>query len=163
MRRCAPEALRRLVAVALGVGIVVGAGGGVASASAPAAKAGPVISLDWPGAGPAAPAAVPAAAPAAASPTSASAAAPRDAPAPASSGRDLVAPAQPAPARSVSPDRVRVAPGDTLWDLSRAALPAGATDREVAQAWPDWWSANRAVIGDDPDLLHPGQALRAPR
>ena len=34
--------------------------------------------------------------------------------------------------------------------------------REIAQAWPAWFDANRAVIGEDPDLILPGQVLRAP-
>jgi len=55
-----------------------------------------------------------------------------------------------------------VQPGDTLWGLAEGSLPAGATAAQVAARWPDWWSTNREVVGDDPDLLHPGQTLRAP-
>jgi nucleoid-associated protein YgaU len=61
---------------------------------------------------------------------------------------------------------VVVRPGDSLWALAEASLrragTAAPTDRAVAQAWPQWWSANRAVIGDDPDLLLPGTVLRPP-
>ena len=53
-------------------------------------------------------------------------------------------------------------PGDTLWTLAASRLPATATTREVAAAWPAWWSANRTVIGADPDLLRPGQSLQPP-
>jgi hypothetical protein len=52
--------------------------------------------------------------------------------------------------------------GDTLWDIARRDLGADATDAEVAHAWPAWHEANLAVIGDDPDLLLPGQVLRRP-
>jgi hypothetical protein len=69
-----------------------------------------------------------------------------------------------AAARSAVPgDDVVVAPGDTLWDLAAAELGPDATDRQVAQAWPQWWSANRAAIGTDPDLLVPGTHLSVPQ
>ena len=55
-----------------------------------------------------------------------------------------------------------VAPGDTLWDLAAAALPATATDAQIATAWQGWYALNVAVIGDDPDLLRPGQHLQVP-
>jgi hypothetical protein len=52
--------------------------------------------------------------------------------------------------------------GDTLWDIARRHLGPDATDAEVAHAWPAWHEANRAVIGDDPGLILPGQVLRLP-
>ena len=52
--------------------------------------------------------------------------------------------------------------GDTLWDIARRHLGPGATDAEVALAWPAWHDANRAMLGDDPDLILPGQILRPP-
>lgn len=52
--------------------------------------------------------------------------------------------------------------GDTLWDLARRHLGPDATDAEVATAWPAWYDANRDVIGEDPDLILPGQVLRPP-
>ena len=128
LRRVAPAALRRALALALGAGVVRGAGG-VASAASPV----PVVarataatdltgpSLDWPG-----------------------------------------TPADPLPVTGPGDRAVVVRPGDTLWDLAERSLPAGATAAQVAARWPVWWSANREVIGDDPDLLHPGQALQAP-
>lgn len=145
LRRCAPAGVRRLVAVTLGAGLLVGTGAGAATAGAP-------VPLDWPAA------AAPATAPYA---TAGPLPAPVDAPAPVA-GTDRPAPPA-APTTRAAPADVVVAAGDTLWALSRAALPPGADDRAVARAWPAWWSTNRAVIGDDPDLLHPGQALRAPR
>ncbi|UFN44103.1 LysM peptidoglycan-binding domain-containing protein [Nocardioides okcheonensis] len=51
-----------------------------------------------------------------------------------------------------------VRPGDSLWSIA-VAHPAGdgtGTD----ERWRAIWRANRAVVGDDPDLIHPGQALR---
>ena len=56
--------------------------------------------------------------------------------------------------------------GDCLWHIASSWLTtrAGAppTDGEVAQAVQAWWAANADVIGTDPDLLLPGQVLRAP-
>ncbi len=48
--------------------------------------------------------------------------------------------------------------GDSLWSIARAH-PAGASTDE---RWRAIWRANRDVVGDDPDLIHPGQALRLP-
>lgn len=71
-----------------------------------------------------------------------------------------------APARAPSPTtaggEVVVRRGDTLWSITERALGPGASDAEVAAAWPAWYAANRDVVGDDPDLLLPGQVLRAP-
>ena len=76
------------------------------------------------------------------------------------SAGDLLAPA-PRPGLS-SDAHVVVRRGDTLWDLARRHLGGSATDAEVAAEWPRWHAANRAVIGDDADLLRPGQRLVPP-
>lgn len=52
--------------------------------------------------------------------------------------------------------------GDNLWSIAAATLGPYATDVEVAAAWPAWYRANRTVIGPDPNLILPGQVLRAP-
>jgi hypothetical protein len=52
--------------------------------------------------------------------------------------------------------------GDTLWGIVARQLGPHASDAEVAHAWPRWWAANRQVIGDEPDLIKPGQVLHAP-
>ncbi len=56
-----------------------------------------------------------------------------------------------------------VRPGDTLWGIAAVHLPGRPTSGAIARAWPLWWQANRSVIGDDPNLIRPGQVLRAPR
>lgn len=63
---------------------------------------------------------------------------------------------------STTSDTLTVRRGDTLWSIAAAHLGPGATDAEVAAEWPRWYEANRAVIGDDPDEIVPGQQLRAP-
>jgi hypothetical protein len=58
-----------------------------------------------------------------------------------------------------------VAPGDSLWRIAEAALAGTGsppTDAAVLRAVDRWWSVNAAVIGPDPDLIRPGQALLPP-
>jgi len=66
------------------------------------------------------------------------------------------------PLRGPRPTAYVVRPGDTLWAIARRHLPSSATDRDIAQAWPRWYAANRAAIGSDPSLLLPGTRLRIP-
>jgi nucleoid-associated protein YgaU len=130
--RIAPATIRRLVEIALGVSVAAGV-----LAASPASASGPAI----PPAPPVATASL-------------------DWPA-ASISASASASATPAP--DSAPDRpVVVQPGDSLWRIAAAHLPAGATDRQVAQAWPAWWSANRNAVGAHPDLIHPGQQLDPP-
>lgn len=69
--------------------------------------------------------------------------------------------AEPA-ASSTEADQHTVAPGDSLWSIAARHLPADSTNADVAAAWPRWYEQNRGVIGEDPDLIHPGQVLAAP-
>jgi hypothetical protein len=71
-------------------------------------------------------------------------------------------PAVEAAARPAGPAIVVVQRGDCLWDIAARALGDGASDADVAAAWPRWYAANRDVVGPDPDLLHPGAVLRPP-
>ncbi|MDP9935280.1 hypothetical protein J2T11_001627 [Paenarthrobacter nicotinovorans] len=57
---------------------------------------------------------------------------------------------------------VEVKAGDTLWSIAAARLAPFSTDVDVAVAWPQWYAANRSIIGDDPSVLIPGQILRPP-
>lgn len=52
-----------------------------------------------------------------------------------------------------------VRPGDSLWSIAHDH-PGDAAS--VDQRWRALWLANRDVVGDDPDLILPGQALRLP-
>lgn len=65
----------------------------------------------------------------------------------------------PAPAPTPGPapaDRsYTVVSGDTLWDIAGAQL--GDSTR-----WPEIYELNRGTIGDDADLIIPGQVLRLP-
>lgn len=57
---------------------------------------------------------------------------------------------------------VRVRPGDSLWLLAARALGPSASDADVASYARRIHAANVAVIGADPDLLHPDQHLHLP-
>ena len=57
---------------------------------------------------------------------------------------------------------VAVLAGDTLWDIAAQAMGPGASDVEIAMRWPRWYEANRAIIGQNPDVLLPGQILQPP-
>lgn len=62
----------------------------------------------------------------------------------------------------VRPAEVVVRPGDSLWRIAATRLPASADAGEIARSWPRWHEANRHTIGDDPDVIHPGQVLTVP-
>lgn len=57
---------------------------------------------------------------------------------------------------------VTVLAGDTLWDVAAHAMGPGASDVDIAVQWPRWYGANRALIGQNPDVLLPGQILQPP-
>jgi len=58
--------------------------------------------------------------------------------------------------------RVVVRRGDSLWSIAARELGADASAEAIAARWPQWYAANRDVIGPDPDLILPGQVLRTP-
>ena len=133
---------------------------------APPASSPPATALDWPGTTPAA-STEPAASTASATSTEPSAS--TEPAASTASALDTASALSTEPAAPGGPgtaDPVVVQPGDSLWALAEQGLAARGhadpSDAEVAQAWPAWWSANREVVGDDPDLLHPGTTLLPP-
>ncbi|MEU2202417.1 LysM domain-containing protein [Isoptericola sp. NPDC019482] len=52
--------------------------------------------------------------------------------------------------------------GDTLWDIAARSLGGSPTDAEILREVTRWHTENRDVVGADPDVLLPGQILRAP-
>ncbi len=59
-------------------------------------------------------------------------------------------------------DTVTVRRGDTLWGIAADHLGPSASVGAIAHEWPRWYAVNRAVIGEDPDLIRPGTQLRPP-
>jgi hypothetical protein len=57
---------------------------------------------------------------------------------------------------------VVVAAGDSLWSIAARQLGPMASDVDIALHWPKWYAANRALIGENPGVLLPGQILQAP-
>ncbi len=178
-RRVAPRSVRALVRVAVGAGLAASLLTGQAALAedrTPTVAGSASDFLDWPGlapvtAAPVAPAPLPGR-PTVTATHPATPAAPRPAPRPVQRPSHPSAPRPPqAPARTqppaedvpVSSEVVVVHAGDSLWSLAAVALGPGASDARVAQEWPRWWAANRSVVGDHPDLIHPGDRLTAPR
>lgn len=55
--------------------------------------------------------------------------------------------------------------GDSLWRIARSWLEATGRSHDgaaVGRLWRAIYEANKAVIGDDPDLILPGQLLTIP-
>lgn len=149
VRRVAPGALRRTVEVALGLAVTATAVGAspalAAGADGQPDRPATAVSLDWHGA----------AGPDLDWPT-----------APAEPAAPPAAEVRGAPVPAAGADEVVVQPGDSLWRLAERDLAertgAPPSDARTAAAWPAWWAANRDVVGDDPDLVHPGTVLQPP-
>jgi hypothetical protein len=72
-------------------------------------------------------------------------------------------PRKPSPTLPDQSDQVVIVqPGDTLWAIARRSLPSGSSDAEIARSCAEWFTANRVVIGADPDLILPNQHLHPP-
>ena len=80
-----------------------------------------------------------------------------------------------APGPSWSPDRralsasntggmvnIVVQRGDSLWSIAARHLGPGAATAEINAEWHRWFAANQRVIGDDANLITPGQVLSLP-
>jgi nucleoid-associated protein YgaU len=146
-----PAGARRSAALVLGLGLGVAAplaGVAVTAMAQPAAAAPGAAVPDWPR-GPEVPTE------------------PAPAPAPAPEPADPLVPDWPPDLTAAAADGSHVVVrGDCLWHIASARLAAASgtrpTDGEVARAVHAWWVANAEVIGPDPDVLLPGQVLRAP-
>lgn len=61
-----------------------------------------------------------------------------------------------------SAPQIVVRPGDSLWRIAEAELPADASLAQVAALVQRLYALNHGAIGGDPDLIFPGTALRTP-
>jgi nucleoid-associated protein YgaU len=59
-------------------------------------------------------------------------------------------------------DRVVVLRGDTLWSIAARHLGPQAGAAAIDSEWRRWFALNRQVIGEDADLILPGQLLARP-
>jgi LysM repeat protein len=66
---------------------------------------------------------------------------------------------QPAPE---PPERLMVYPGDSLWSISQRHLGPQASPQQTANEAEQIFELNRDRIGDDPNLLMPGEKLLLP-
>jgi LysM repeat protein len=64
------------------------------------------------------------------------------------------------PMSTLTRDTVTVAPGDTLWDIAAGTLGPPTSNSAIARRCEQLHRINRGVIGENPDLIFPGQILR---
>jgi len=90
-------------------------------------------------------------------------------PAPVPPAPALVMPSDPtagiepsAPAPSPARDTYQVVPGDCLWSIAVRVLGGHASLTAIDRGWRAIYAANRAAIGDDPNLIHAGVSLTIP-
>jgi nucleoid-associated protein YgaU len=107
-----------------------------------------------------------AATPSAAAPTSKTPASTTTAPTSTSGPPAPASPASPTAGTTQAPPpatcELVVRAGDTLWDLAADRLPDGSADGVVGHEWRAWYGANADRLGEDPDLIRPGQVLVLP-
>jgi len=63
------------------------------------------------------------------------------------------------PAPAPKPAGYTVRKGDNLWNIVKARLPKGSTDKQILDYTNRTYNANRAVIGNNPNLIKPGQII----
>lgn len=78
-------------------------------------------------------------------------------------------PPAPAPVAAVAPgpsprtdSTYVVKRGDCLWRIAADRLGPGATNAAIDAGWRSIYALNRAAIGDNPNLIHPGLTLTLP-
>ena len=73
---------------------------------------------------------------------------------------------RPAPPGGLATATYQVVAGDSLWCIAASTIRARSGERPtsaaVAQFWPRFYENNRRLIGEDPNLILPGQQLIIP-
>ena len=70
---------------------------------------------------------------------------------------------QPESSAECGVDSYRVRPADSLWSVSASISGPAASASQLAELTDQIFEMNRHTIGDDPDLIHPGQSLSLPK
>lgn len=169
--RLSPALTRSVVAVALGTTLASASGAGAATAAPQPTSAvsqstvvvgarvtggGDLPDPSWrSGGGAAPPSASARARPAEAPDRTTRAALP---PPPSSRSTDR-SPATGSPGRTEVSRQVTVRSGDSLWRIAERELGPEASTVVIDRTWRQLWADNRAAIGDNPDLIHPGLVL----
>ena len=77
-----------------------------------------------------------------------------------------VEPSRPAAPSGLATTTYEVIGGDSLWCIAASTIRARSGERPTSAAvagfWPRVYEANRRLIGDDPNLILPGQQLTVP-
>jgi nucleoid-associated protein YgaU len=58
-----------------------------------------------------------------------------------------------------------VVKGESLWKIARMVLSSGSSNpsgTEISDLWRSIYDMNLMLIGEDPNLIHPGQVLQLP-
>jgi Tfp pilus assembly protein FimV len=71
-------------------------------------------------------------------------------------------PAPVAPVPAPAPETYVVRPGDCLWSIAARRLGPDPDPTATDAGWRAIYAVNRAAVGDDPGLIHPGLVLRLP-
>lgn len=75
-------------------------------------------------------------------------------------------PSRPTAPGGLSTTTYEVVGGDSLWCIAASTIRARSGERStsasVADFWPRIYQANRPIIGEDPNLILPGQQLVIP-
>lgn len=66
------------------------------------------------------------------------------------------------PTTAISETHYVVAPGDCLWNIAARILGPATTNRAIDRGWREIYDTNRAVIGNNPNRISPGQTLTIP-
>jgi len=55
-----------------------------------------------------------------------------------------------------------VAPGDSLWEIATGLVGPSGSNADIAATVASLYEMNQDVVGDDPNLILPGQQLLLP-
>ena len=66
------------------------------------------------------------------------------------------------PTAPIAPLIHAVIHGDSLWSIAANRLPTSASDQDIDREWRSIYALNKALIGNNPSLIFPGQVFELP-